>query len=89
MLHSGAIEPAQSIWASPVVLFLTLDRLWRFCIDYRWLSSATVKHVYTIPRMDEHIDSLGSANMFTTLDAYSSYWRVPIRKQDPDKTAFV
>ena len=89
MLRAGVIEPAQSSWASPVVLVPKSDGSWRLCIDYRRLNAVTVKDVYPIPRMDEYIDSLGSASVFTALDANWGYWQVPIRKGDRDKTAFV
>lgn len=62
--------------------------LLRFCIDYRKLNDATVKDSYPIHRMDESIDSLGQAKVFTTLDAYSGYWQLPIKPEDRHKTAF-
>lgn len=39
--------------------------------------------------MDEFIESLGEANVFTTLDANWRYWQVPVAAEDRDKTAFV
>ncbi|CAN8065809.1 unnamed protein product [Agarophyton chilense] len=88
MIRAGVIEPAQSPWASPVVLAPKQDGSWRFCFDYRRLNAVTVKDVYLISRMDEYIDSLGTATVFTTLDANWGYWQVPVRKQDQDKTSF-
>ncbi|CAN8069586.1 unnamed protein product [Agarophyton chilense] len=38
--------------------------------------------------MDEWIDSLGEANVFTTLDANSGYGQVPVAEEDQYKTAF-
>lgn len=38
--------------------------------------------------MDERIDSLGEATVFSTLDANGSYWQIEIEKSDRDKTAF-
>ena len=39
--------------------------------------------------MDECIDSLGEASVFTTLDCNSGYWQIPIAKRDQEKTAFI
>ena len=39
--------------------------------------------------MDESIDLLGEASVFSTIDCNSGYWQIPVRKQDRDKTAFV
>ena len=49
----------------------------------------TVKDSYPLPRMDECIDSLGEAKVFSTLDAYSGYWQLPIKEEDKPKSAFV
>ena len=89
MLEAGVIEPAQSEWASPIVLVPKPDGSLRFCVDYRRLNAVTVKDTYPLPRMDECIDSLGDANIFTTLDCNSGYWQIPIAPEDRDKTAFV
>ena len=68
MLQEGVIEPATSEWASPVVLITKPDGSVRFCVDYRKLNALTIKDSYPLPRMDECLDSLGDATMFSTLD---------------------
>jgi len=88
-LKAGIIEPAYSEWAAPVLFAPKKDGKLRFCIDYRKLNSMTQKDTYPLPRMDECIDTLGEAEYFTTLDAYSGYWEMKIRPQDRHKTAFV
>ena len=88
MLRAGVIEPAQSEWASPVVLVPKPDGSLRFCIDYRRVNAITVRDTYPLPRMDECIDSLGDASVFTTLDCNSGYWQIPVAPQDRDKTTF-
>ena len=60
----------------------------RFCCDFRYLNSVTVKDIYPIPRIDESLSKLGDANFFTTLDIGSAFWEVPLRKHDRDKTGF-
>jgi hypothetical protein len=60
----------------------------RFCVDYRRLNAITVPETYPLPRMDECIDSLGEAVVFTTLDYNSGYWQIPVDPADREKTAF-
>ena len=67
MHRAGMIEPAQAEWASPVVVVAKADGTPRFCVDYRKLNSCTIRDSYTIPRMDDCIDLLGNATVFTTL----------------------
>ncbi len=38
--------------------------------------------------MDECIDSLGDAQVFSTLDCNSGYWQIPVHPEDRDKTTF-
>ena len=61
----------------------------RFCVNYKHLNAITVLDSYPIPRMDECIDSLGGAEVFSTLDSNSGYWQVDIPMEDRDKTVFV
>ena len=88
MLKEGVIEPASSEWASPVVLVPKPDGSMRFCVDYRRLNALTIRDSYPLPRMDECIDSLGDAQLFSTLDCNSGYWQIPVEPSDRDKTTF-
>ena len=85
MLRAGVIEPATSEWASPVVLVPKPDGSMRFCIDYRRLNTVTARDSYPLPRMDECIDSLGDARVFSTLDCNSGYWQIPVSPADKEK----
>ena len=89
MLAAKVIEQAQSEWASPVVIVPKTDGTHRFCVDYRKLNAGTVRDTYPLPRMDEYIDSLGDAKVFTTLETMWGYWQIDIVEEDRDKTAFV
>ena len=88
MSKAGVIEPATKEWASPVVFVPKSDGTLRFCVDYRKLNAMKIRDSYPIPRMDECIDYLGKATIFTTLDCMSGYWQVDIAEEDRDKTTF-
>jgi hypothetical protein len=88
MLKAGAIEPANSERASPVVLVPKPDGSMRFCIKYRRLNALTIRDSYTLPRMDECMDSLGDAKFFSTLDCDSRYWQIQVDPADRAKTTF-
>jgi len=87
MLKLEVIEPSQSEWASPVVLTPKPDGSPRFCIDYRQLNERTVRDTYPLPRMDDFLDSLGDAQVFSTLDCNARYWHIPLDEEDKPKTA--
>ena len=86
MLSAGVIEPTSAEWASPVVFVPRKDGTMQFCVEYRKLNAVTVRDSYPLPCMDECIDSLGDATVFTTLDCSSGYCQVEIAEEDRDKT---
>ena len=88
LLEYDMIEPSKSPWACGVVMAIKKGDQLRFCCDFRYLKSVTVKDAYTISRIDESLSKLGDANFFTTLDLGSAFWQVPLRNQDRDKTRF-
>jgi len=88
-LEADVIEPTSSEWGFPVVLVPKKYGALRFCVDYRLLNVVTKKHSYRLPRMDECIDSLGEATIFSTLDCNTGYWQVTIAPEDREKTACV
>ena len=88
MLKADVIQPSCSPWSSPIVLVKKKDGTHRFCVDYRQLNSLTVKDSYPLPRIDETLDSLSGAKLFSTADLASGYWQVPVSPDDRSKTAF-
>ncbi|KAH9152253.1 hypothetical protein LEN26_003738, partial [Aphanomyces euteiches] len=84
----GLIRPSKSPWASPVLMIRKPDGSIRFCIDDRRLNKVTVKDSYPMPRIDDLLDVLGRAKLFSTMDIASGYWNVPMAKDSIEKTAF-
>jgi len=76
-LQIGVIKPSQSKWSFPVVMVPKPEGSPRFCVDYRRLNDVTVKDTYPLPRMDDCIDFLGEASVFSMLDSNSGYWQIP------------
>jgi len=88
-LEADVIEPTSSEWGLSVVFVPKKDGTLRVCVDYRLLNVLTKKDSYPLPRMDECIDSLCEATIFSTLDCNAGYWQVAIAPEDREKTAFV
>ena len=88
MLKVGAIRKSVSPWASPVVLVCKKDGSLRFCIDLHKLNSCTIKDAYSLPRIEESLDCLNGAKIFTSLDLKSGYWQVPLEEESIPLTAF-
>lgn len=88
MVDSGAIKESKSPYCSNVVLVRKKDSSLRFCIDLRELNKRTIKDAYTLPRVDDMLDSLVHSKYFSKLDLRSGYWQVELAENDKEKTAF-
>ena len=88
MEEAGVIRKSCSPYASPILVAYKKDGSIRLCIDYRQLNSKTVRDAYPLPRIEEALDVLGKAQLFSTLDLTSGYWQVQMEEEDIPKTAF-
>jgi hypothetical protein len=88
LLKDGKITPSTSPYGAPVLFVRKKGGELRMCIDYRALNSQTIKNRYALPRIDELLDRLFGARIFTKIDLTSGYWQIAISSADRHKTAF-
>ncbi len=88
LLRKGVIQESSSSFASPIVLVRKADGTLRLCVDYRRLNSKTKRDAFPLPRIDESLDALGGAQVFSTIDLASGYHQVAVHEKDRPKTAF-
>lgn len=88
LLESGFIQASKSPFGAPIIFVPKKNGKLRMCVDYRALNAITVKNRYPLPRIDELLDRLQGASVFTKLDLQSGYWQIRIKEEDVSKTAF-
>ena len=64
------------------------DGLLRFCIDVMKLKVRTIKDAYSHPCIEESLDCLNGAWIFTSFDLKSGYWQLELSEESIPLTAF-
>ncbi|KAL6487848.1 hypothetical protein MHYP_G00044740 [Metynnis hypsauchen] len=75
LVSQGILRESCSPWASPAVIVIKKDGSVRFCCDYRRLNQVTCKDAYPLPRVEDSLDALGGAQLFSTLDLMAVYFQ--------------
>lgn len=78
MLERGIFQHSSSLFASLVVLVGKNDGTWRLFVGYRELKKITVKNKFPIPFLDELIDELSRATIYSKLDLNVGYHQMRI-----------
>jgi len=84
----GYIQPSTSPYGAPVIFVKKKDGSMRLCVDYRALNAVTVKNSYPLPKIDELLDRLHGAKVFSKMDLAQGYHQVRVAESDIPKTAF-
>ena len=66
MQEEGVIQPSNSPWSSAMVLVCKKDGELRICVDYSQLNSVTKLDTFSLPRIDDLLDQLGSTKINTS-----------------------
>lgn len=92
MLSASTIKPSTNPFSSPVLLVKKKDGSWLFSWTTERLTASlyriSVPNKFPISVIDELLDELGGARIFTKLDLKSGYNQIRVREEDTEKTTF-
>jgi hypothetical protein len=90
LLEAGFIkEVFHPTWLANPVLVKKKDGKWRMCVDYTSLNKACPKVPFSLPRIDQIVDSTSGCELLCFLDAYSGYHQIKMKKSDQLATSFI
>ena len=73
MLQKGWIKESVSEYGHPLLFVKKKDGTMRMCVDFRGLNSNTRVDRYPIPRIDDLMDGLHEASVFSAIDLRVGY----------------
>ncbi|GFX93071.1 transposon Tf2-9 polyprotein [Trichonephila clavipes] len=88
-VKNGIVEPCSSPYASQAVVVKKIDGKSSVCIDYRRLNRKLIKDNYPLPLIDDILDCLQNAKIFTTFDLKNGFFHVAVNKRSRKFTSFV
>ena len=88
LLDRKLIDWSSSPYAAPVLFVKKPNGTFRMCVDYRALNRMTQRNQYPLPRIDDLLDQLRGARVFSAVDLMQGYYQIPLAEADRHKTAF-
>lgn len=88
-LDNKIIRPSFSEYASLLVLVKKKDGSYRVCVDYRRINKKMVKDEFPLPIIEDHIDKLAEARVFTKLDLKNAFFHLNVSEESVKYTSFV
>ena len=69
-------------WLANLVLVQKKNKESRMCIDYTDLNKHCPKDPFSLPQIDEVVDSTAGYELLSFLDCYSGYHQISLREED-------
>ena len=89
MLEASIIRPSHSSYPAPVEMVPKRGGSWGMCPNYRELNNITVKDTFPVSVINELLEELHGAVIFTKLYLRSRYHHIQMKDGDIPKTTII
>jgi hypothetical protein len=76
-------------WLANPLLVPRNNKDWMMCVDYTDLNKAYKKDPFSLPRIDQVMDSTAGCNLLSFQYCYWWYHHIPLKVEDQIKTSFI
>jgi hypothetical protein len=87
-LKRGYIQRSINLVGAPILFIFKKDERFRLYVNYKDLNKITIKNRHLLSLMEEILDRLNGAAVYTKFDLKDIYYKIRIRKGDEWKTTF-
>jgi len=87
LIRKGFIRPSSSPYGAPVFFVKKKNGDLRMVCDYRALNKITIPDSNPLPLINEALDQVAGARIFSQIDLIGAYHQMRVREEDIPKTA--
>ena len=84
---SRASEPTE--WCAGMVVVPKGNKKVRICVDLNHLNKSVRQERHLLPAVEQSLAQLAGARVFSTLDANSGFWQIPLDRKSALLTTFI
>lgn len=81
------VDPTE--WCAPMVPVIKKNGNIRICVDLKRLNENVKREKFILPTLDDLLPKLAKSTVFSSLDAESGFWQIPLEEYSARLTIFI